>query len=369
MTTSDVYLAKPFNNSEDAPDLVIAFCQVLAGLRRRRIHDPRVRRGHLLGGAVSDADGTRGDCDGRLADGARDAACELFRRLPVAGHHMPPTFTRLRRAPFDLRDASVDRIMCLNAFHHVPNPAEVLKEMARVLRPGGIAGFSEPGDGHSRSVQAQYEMRNYTVVENDIVIEDIERWALDAGFSGWSSRCSTRARTASIGPTTKTWWPAASPPSAMSISCGRPRAMRRAFFLYKAGATRRTAVNAGVSADRCSVTLDNDKRRGGRRVHGRRRGREYRRECVAAVGRSVRPGRFWAFICCARMGQFDRPRLRPRLVAARRRAPASRRASGSRSAPPAGDFRLGFDLVSEQVCWFEMTGSGTVTVDVSRRSR
>ena len=34
-------------------------------------------------------------------------------------------------------------------------------------------------------------------------------------------------------------------------------------------------------------------------------------------------------------------------------------------APPPGDYRLAFDLVSEQVCWFEMNGSEVVTADVT----
>jgi hypothetical protein len=34
-------------------------------------------------------------------------------------------------------------------------------------------------------------------------------------------------------------------------------------------------------------------------------------------------------------------------------------------APPEGRFRLRFDLVSEQVCWFETNGSEVATVDVT----
>ena len=59
----------------------------------------------------------------------------------------------------------------------------VLREMGRVLKPGGIAGFQEPGPNHSKTAQAQYEMRNFTVVENDIVMHDIERWAKGRGFA------------------------------------------------------------------------------------------------------------------------------------------------------------------------------------------
>jgi ubiquinone/menaquinone biosynthesis C-methylase UbiE len=81
----------------------------------------------------------------------------------------------------DLPDASVDRIFCFDAFHHVPNPTQVMRELGRVLRPGGIAGFSEPGRHHSKGARSQYEMKNYTAIENDVVMEEVWTWARAAG--------------------------------------------------------------------------------------------------------------------------------------------------------------------------------------------
>jgi SAM-dependent methyltransferase len=83
----------------------------------------------------------------------------------------------------DLSDGAVDRIVCFSAFHHVPDQAVVLKEMYRVLAPGGIAAFHEPGPHHSKTLQSQEEMRSFQVIENDIVIEDIWRAAHDVGFA------------------------------------------------------------------------------------------------------------------------------------------------------------------------------------------
>jgi SAM-dependent methyltransferase len=83
----------------------------------------------------------------------------------------------------ELPDESVDRVICFDAFHHLPNQAQVLAEFGRVLRPGGIAGFSEPGRAHSATPQSQYEMRNHRVLENDIVLEDIAALARNAGFT------------------------------------------------------------------------------------------------------------------------------------------------------------------------------------------
>lgn len=46
------------------------------------------------------------------------------------------------RMPFD--DASFDLIVCFSVLHHVPNVSTVLRECARVLRPGGDMLLREP---------------------------------------------------------------------------------------------------------------------------------------------------------------------------------------------------------------------------------
>src|SRR3712207_7688169 len=46
-----------------------------------------------------------------------------------------------------------------------------------------MAAFTEPGPDHSRTAQSQFEMRNYTVVENDMLIGDVWRAASEAGFT------------------------------------------------------------------------------------------------------------------------------------------------------------------------------------------
>ena len=74
-------------------------------------------------------------------------------------------------------------MVCFDAFHHAPNPAEIIREFARVLKPGGIAGFAEPGPHHSQTPQSQFEMRTYGVVEADVNLEEIRDVALGAGFA------------------------------------------------------------------------------------------------------------------------------------------------------------------------------------------
>lgn len=114
-------------------------------------------------------------------------ALELGKRLkqlhPVIGDQPAHRFLQFDGRRIDLPDQSVDRILCLDAFHHVPNQQEVLSEMGRVLREGGIAGFSEPGPHHSTSPQAQTEMKLHRVIENDIVLEEILSKAQTAGFT------------------------------------------------------------------------------------------------------------------------------------------------------------------------------------------
>jgi len=40
-------------------------------------------------------------------------------------------------------DNSMDRIYCLNSFHHYPNPQKVARELKRVLKPGGLLIIGE----------------------------------------------------------------------------------------------------------------------------------------------------------------------------------------------------------------------------------
>lgn len=115
-------------------------------------------------------------------------ALELGKRLfadypPVGGCVSEPVFLEFDGHTIQLEDEAVDRIICNASFHHVPNPAEVLREFARVLKPGGIAGFAEPGRQHSGAPDAQLEMRLHGVLENDVLLEDIWAWAQAAGFT------------------------------------------------------------------------------------------------------------------------------------------------------------------------------------------
>ena len=110
-----------------------------------------------------------------LADARRSSLMwpgATFSTARTDGHTLP------------LADASMDRVICFDVFHHVPNQEETLREFYRVLKPGGIACFSEPGRYHSTMRPSQEEMANFQVLENDIVLEDIWALARRIGFSG-----------------------------------------------------------------------------------------------------------------------------------------------------------------------------------------
>lgn len=177
------HLAKPFATAGDAPGLLINFATVLQGMTLAggmRVLD------FGAGTGWTSRCLTQLGCEVIVLDVSATAlqiARELYARCPVIGSQPPPRFLHFDGHRIDLPEASVDRILCFDAFHHAPNPDAVLAEFARVLAPGGIAAFAEPGPNHSRSPQSQFEMRTYGVLENDIDIGAIWSSARQAGFA------------------------------------------------------------------------------------------------------------------------------------------------------------------------------------------
>jgi SAM-dependent methyltransferase len=125
--------------------------------------------------------------------GCEVAATDISRTAleAAAAHdarHRPHLAKRLRYVPYDgvridLPDASQDRILCHEAFHHVPDQGGVLADFARLLAPTGRAVFMEPGPRHSSAESSQSEMRRHGVIENDIRIQDIWAAAQECGFA------------------------------------------------------------------------------------------------------------------------------------------------------------------------------------------
>ena len=116
-----------------------------------------------------------------VSENALRLAREFIARDPLAGS-LKVEFRLFDSFTLPVEDASVDRIVSFDAFHHVYDQEATLREMARVLRPGGIVAFHEPGPHHSLTPTAQSEMRDYDVIENDIDLRRIWTMAEPMGF-------------------------------------------------------------------------------------------------------------------------------------------------------------------------------------------
>lgn len=80
------------------------------------------------------------------------------------------------------RSGTFQKAVCLSAIHHVPDIALALREIARVLDDGGVAFFSEPGKGHAEAPYSTAAMRDFGVLEQDIVLPEFTRMCREAGF-------------------------------------------------------------------------------------------------------------------------------------------------------------------------------------------
>lgn len=183
LTSWEHHLAKPFSGVDEAPWLLTHFTVVLEALRLK----PGLTVLEFgAGTGWASRFLTQLGCRVILLDVSATAlriAQELYARVPVIGDQPAPEFLVFDGRRIDLPDGSVDRVMCLHAFHHVPNPAEMIGEFGRILRPGGRAAFAEPGPTHSHAAQSQFEMRSYRVVENDVDVHELWRIARGRGFA------------------------------------------------------------------------------------------------------------------------------------------------------------------------------------------
>ena len=365
MTDPGPLLRKPFAFPGETPEMLENLGALIGGLR--------------LGKAMTVLDFGAGTCwlsrliaqlnCQMICCDASEAALEIGRRLfrehpPIGGEVIPPQFLHFDGHRLELDDESVDRIICFDAFHHIPNQAEVLAELGRVLRPGGIAGFSEPGRFHARAPQAQYEMKNFCVLENNIELELISEKASAGGFTDVTVRAlndlemSLPDYLALIGL-------GSSPDSVRAAAWERMRETmlnRTVFFLHKgelrldsrgpaglAHVMEVEPVRAIVGSD-FTATL---------RFRIRNAGSAYWLHDGPQIHGLVR----LASHLYNERGElvdvdFSRHPL-PHLV-----APGENVEMDVRLAVPAVPSTLRFDLVSEGVRWFENEGSVPVTVKV-----
>lgn len=109
---------------------------------------------------------------------------ETFRSDARLRHDLDPRFVPYDGHRIPLGDGSVDRAVCFDAFHHVPNQTEILRELFRVLRVGGRLVLAEPGEGHASTGHSRFDADTYGVLENDLHLDDLVQRAREVGFDG-----------------------------------------------------------------------------------------------------------------------------------------------------------------------------------------
>jgi SAM-dependent methyltransferase len=183
LTTWDHHLAKPFGQIEETPTLLASLAVLLQSLRLTpgmTVLEFGAGTGWLSRFL------TQMGCRAILLDVSKTAleiARELYARHPVVGDQPAPEFLPFDGRRIERPDGSVDRVICFDAFHHAPNPHDVIREFGRVLRAGGIAGFVEPGPRHADAPRSRFEADTYGVVERDVDVHDLWRAAHANGFA------------------------------------------------------------------------------------------------------------------------------------------------------------------------------------------
>lgn len=183
LRTWDHHLAKPFSHVEETPTLLASVAVLLQALR---LNPGMTVLEFGAGTGWLSRFLTQMGCRAILLDvspTALNIAREHYRRQPVIGEPPEPEFLLFDGRHIDLPDGSVDRVVCFDAFHHAPNPHAVVREFGRVLGPGGLAGFVEPGPRHADAPRSRFEADTYGVVERDVDVHDLWRAAQASGFA------------------------------------------------------------------------------------------------------------------------------------------------------------------------------------------
>ncbi len=181
---ADRYLAKPFDDPHDTPDLLGSFAHLLGGLRiapGMAVLDFGAGAGSTtylltqLGCAVTALD---------VSPTALELAKRRFARLPPVGRQPEPRFLTFDGRRVDLPDASVESNRLLRC---LPPRAQSRcgNERAGSRAPSRRhCGLFRAGTESFKGGQVAVQMKNYVAFENDVIMADIWRWAQAAGFLG-----------------------------------------------------------------------------------------------------------------------------------------------------------------------------------------
>jgi SAM-dependent methyltransferase len=353
------YWRKPFNDGETVSDLMRDFSQIVTHLE-------------LFQGAKV-LDFGAGTCwSSRLfaymgcSVTAVDISAKALRLGErIISHDPLRDQLDLRFLPFDgdridVADASMDRIVCLECFHHVADQRATLKEFHRILKPGGFVAFSEPGPRHSTTLGSQFEMKNYGVIENDIVVEDIWRDARAIGFSNIRFSYATYPRLvdqADFNRLISGKAPARLAKTQVDLDA-RHHENKRRFFLYKDGGAEKALDSrspAGLKgALEVTFRVEDGLLKGS--ILARNTGEALWLTSDQTPLGQVRVG---AHHFAADGALLDLNHARFSLGPDPVEPGQSRTIAFELPVPPAGG-TLEFDLVAEGVCWFAMVGSSPV---------
>jgi SAM-dependent methyltransferase len=303
-------------------------------------------------------------CDASKA--ALDIGRRLFAEHPLIGPTLfAPVFLPFDGHRIELDDESVDRIVCFDALHHVPNVDEVMGELGRVLREGGIAGFSEPGRDHSRSAQAQYEMRDHRVLENDVDLRAISAAARAAGFTQLTARVANDLEVSVDhyqaiverrgNDVQRAIW---------DNTCDTMRS-RAVFFLHKGETRRDSRSHVGLSHAMSATRIDHRVARDAALNIDLR---------IDNTGKATWLSTNVHEYGIVRVGTHLYDRHATLIAIDHSRHDLPRDVGPGQSIdltievalPAAGDFVVGIDLVAEGVIWFEHVGSRTLMVQARR---
>lgn len=99
----------------------------------------------------------------------------------VFAHQAGFVTARAQSLPFATE--TFDGVLCMNALHHLPSYADALREIHRVLKPGGRVVFSEPGTAHAEQPLSQFRMREEGILEKNVSLPALHQLAFAAGFT------------------------------------------------------------------------------------------------------------------------------------------------------------------------------------------
>ncbi len=92
---------------------------------------------------------------------------ELMRRKGEVGGRVHWAYSHGERLPF--KDSAFDKVICTETLEHVPDDAALVRELMRVLKPGGILAVSVP-DEYSERVLWKLSVKYVTAVGGHIRI-------------------------------------------------------------------------------------------------------------------------------------------------------------------------------------------------------